>query len=111
MRMVWMCIVLLGLSLRPASFAQSSDPTESPNQARGRGHGFQAPGVHVWIGQMRSKAELQALLSEARSKARNRRPSRPDEPAFRNEHVQVYVGGVPKLKASQSTAVTTGKRR
>ena len=72
MRIAGTCIILIGVFLLTgATFAQSPDEAQSSGEEHGES--FQAPGVHVWIGQTPSKEELQALFSEVRANAPSQR--------------------------------------
>jgi hypothetical protein len=69
---------------------------------------FQAPGVHAWMGQMPSKAELQAVFSEASSSVQTLRSSVIDQPDFENEHVKIYIGKLPRIALPQNALPADG---
>ena len=111
---IWMILIIGGLSLTGVALAQAPDDEEpgatsqelSPSSSGGaaladsaddmemQGRDYQAPGVHVWMGRLPSKEELQTAVTEARSQARLT-PSVSDAPDFQNEHIQVYLGRLP----------------
>ncbi len=113
---IWIIPIIGGLLLTGTALAQSLDdeeeqgatsrelgPSSSGEAAlaqslddEGLGQGYQAPGVHVWVGRLPSKAELQSAITQARSRARSLTPSVSDAPDFQNEHVKVWIGRLPK---------------
>ncbi len=106
MRMRTTCISLIGVLLLVGSaLAQSTDSGVSPDDSSAdveQGQPFQAPGVHVFIGQAPSKTELQEIFSRARSNAANQLSSQSDEPDFQNENVKIWVGRLPSREVMKN---------
>ena len=112
---IWMILIIGGLLLTGVALAQAPDDEEpgatsqelSPSSSGGaaladsaddmemQGRDYQAPGMHVWMGRLPSKEELQAAVTEARAQGTRRTPSVSDAPDFQNERIQVYMGRLP----------------
>ena len=112
---IWMIPIIGGLLLTGAALAQAPDDEEpgatsqevSPSRSGGavladsaddlemQGRDYQAPGMHVWMGRLPSKEELQAAVTEARAQAQRLTPLMSDAPDFQNERIQVYLGRLP----------------
>jgi len=115
---IWNFLIIGGLLLTGNVLAQSIDDDEEQGatsrelgssssgeaalaqsiEDEGQGRDYQAPGVHVWVGRLPSKAELQSAITQARSQAKSLTPSASDAPDFQNEHVKVWIGRLPKLE-------------
>jgi hypothetical protein len=75
-----------------AALAQSADDGE-------QGPDHQAPGVHVWNDRLPSKVELQSVIIQAQSHAKNLAPSVSDAPDFQNGNAKLWIGRLPKPDA------------
>ena len=111
MTRIWMILLVGGLVLPGAALAQSPDdeeqgaseksmPSDSGEAAlaqspddEGQGRDYLAPGVHVWMGRLPSRAELQQVRAQAKSPT----PTASDAPTFQNDRVKIYMGKIPTL--------------
>ena len=110
---IWMILIIGGLLLTGAALAQAPDdeepgatseelspsssggaaPADSADDTEMQGRGYQAPGVHVWMGRLPSRAELQQVRAQAKSPT----PTASDAPTFQNDRVKIYMGKIPTL--------------
>jgi hypothetical protein len=128
---IWIIPIIGGLLLTGTALAQSLDDDEeqeatsrelghsSPAEAAlaqsidddGQGRDHQAPGVHVWVGRLPSKAELQSAITQALSQAKSLTPSVSDAPDFQNDHAKVWIGRLPKPETLRNMLRSGGGSR
>ena len=101
---IWIIPVIGGLLLTGAALAQSPDDEE-------QGRDYQAPGVHVWKGQLPSKMELHSAVAQARAQGKRLAPSGPDTPDFQNGRVSLYIGRLPKPESLRNMLGSGGGGR